>query len=180
MGRNVWRKYPFAGITHIIPWDVVNAYPSKVGQGMCDIRRMLFSVFRVLLGFCFIWVGLLKVRQPYDFLSAVYEYDLVGATLGVGVATLLPWVEVVVGCCLVGGVLVSGALLSGALMAAVFVFAQTSALARELDISCGCLRASTADQISYLTLLRAVILAGVTASGYVMVIRDSVREKWLG
>ena len=120
---------------------------------------------RLALGCLFIWSSLPKIRQPYDFLSSIYDYEIVGPKLGLLVAMILPWAELLVGICLVGGVFLGGALLVAAAMGAIFTFVIASALYRGLDISCGCFSTS-ADKISYITLIRAllILLAALAAS----------------
>ena len=132
-------------------------------------KQRLFSgfilVMRLGVGCLFLCSSLPKIRQPYDFLSSVYNYELVGPKLGVLVAMTLPWAELLVGICLVGGIFVSGALLVSMGMAAMFTFVLASALYRGLDISCGCFSASGGGIISYSTLIRAcaILLASITA-----------------
>ncbi|HUT29233.1 MAG TPA: MauE/DoxX family redox-associated membrane protein [Sedimentisphaerales bacterium] len=127
----------------------------------------LSFIVRLALGCLFIWSSLPKIRQPYDFLSAVYEYELVGPRLGMLVAMTLPWLELLVGICLVGGIFVSGALLASAAMAAMFTFVIASALYRGLDISCGCFGASSADTINYSTLIRACLILLISILAYI-------------
>lgn len=95
-------------------------------------------VVRIALGCLFIYGSLAKIRQPYDFLSSVYEYELVGPTLGLFIAMTLPWLELFTGICLVGGIFISGALLTSIAMGAMFTCVIVSAIHRGLDISCGC------------------------------------------
>jgi hypothetical protein len=124
-------------------------------------RKLLYGfpvVVRLALGCLFLWSSLPKIHQPYGFLSAVYEYELVGPKLGMLVAMTLPWLELLVGMCLLGGIFVSGALLASAAMAAMFTFVIASALYRGLDISCSCFGASGTDTINYSTLLRACLI----------------------
>ena len=123
-------------------------------------------VTRLVLGGMFLWSSLPKIRQPYDFLSAVYSYELVGPKLGMLVAMTLPWMELLVGICLVGGIFVSGALLAGAALGALFTFVLASALYRGLEISCGCFSSSGTGQIGYLTFLRAVAITLCSAAAY--------------
>lgn len=118
----------------------------------------------------FLWSALPKIRQPYDFLSSVYSFELVGPKLGLLVAMTLPWVELLVGICLIGGIFVGGALLVSAGMGAMFAFVLASALYRGLDISCGCFSTSTGDKISYITLIRAVVILLASLGAYIAVI----------
>ncbi len=127
-------------------------------------------VVRMALGCMFLWSALPKIRQPYDFLSSVYGFELVGPKLGMVVAMTLPWMELLVGICLVGGIFVSGALLVSAGMAAMFAFVLASALYRDLDISCGCFSTSTGGKISYITLIRAVVILLASLGAYLVTI----------
>lgn len=111
-----------------------------------------------------------KIRQPYDFLSSVYNYELVGPKLGVLIAMTLPWLELLVGLCLLGGIFVSGALLTSIGMAAMFTFVLASALYRGLEISCGCFGVSDAEIISYSTLIHACLILLFSFAAYTCVV----------
>lgn len=136
-------------------------------------RQQLFSGFmlvvRLALGCLFIYGSLPKIRQPYDFLSSVYSYELVGPKLGMLIAMILPWLELLVGICLVGGIFIGGALLVSAGMAAMFTFVLSSAIYRGLEISCGCFGAGT-DLIGYSTVIRAVMILSFSVVTYLGVI----------
>lgn len=133
-------------------------------------------VVRLGLGAMFIASSLPKIRLPYAFLSDVYGYELVGPKMGVLVAMTLPWLELFAGVCLVGGVFVGGALLVSIAMGAMFTFVLGSALYRHLDISCGCF--SAPGKITYLTLIRAVVITVLSAAAYAGTILLAPKE-WL-
>jgi uncharacterized membrane protein YphA (DoxX/SURF4 family) len=127
-------------------------------------------VVRLGLGFMFIMSSMPKIRQPYVFLGSVYGYELVGPKLGVLVAMVLPWVELLAGVCLVGGVFVGGALLASVGMGVLFTFVLGYALWNRLDISCGCFSSSAAGKVSYMTLIRAIVITLVSAAAYAALI----------
>jgi hypothetical protein len=129
----------------------------------------LLYVLRIGIGCMFIWGSLPKIRQPYDFLSSVYGYELVGPRLGMFIAMTLPWLELFVGICLIGGIFVGGALLTSAGMAAMFTFVLSSALYRGLSISCGCF-GSGGDLIGYSTVIRACVILLLSLAAYVGVV----------
>ena len=114
------------------------------------------------MGCLFIYAAIPKIRQSYDFLADVYNYEMVGPTMGMVVAMVLPWVELCTGICLIGGVLVGGALLLCTCLCLLFVLAISWALVHKLHISCGCF-GSSAETISSLTLIRAFVLGLVSA-----------------
>ena len=136
-------------------------------------RRRLYNCLSVLtvtvrlgLGCLFLWSSLAKIQLPYDFLGDVYAYRLVGPVSGMFVAMVLPWVELLVGACLLGGVFVGGALLASLGMGILFTFVLGSALWRHLDISCGCFGSTAGATISYLTLIRAIVITVLSAGAY--------------
>jgi len=126
----------------------------------------LAIIARLALGVVFIASSIPKLRQPYDFLADVYGYEIVGPKFGLVVAMLLPWLELLVGVCLVGGIFISAALLTAIAMSAMFCFVLASALWRGLEISCGCFNPSSAGIIGYWTLARAAMLLFVSAAAY--------------
>lgn len=137
------------------------------------IRRLPYTftlVVRLALGCIFLLSSLPKIRQPYNFLSNVYNYELVGPKLGMLMAMTLPWLELLVGICLVGGIFTSGALLASVAMTAMFTFVLASALYRGLEISCGCFSASDAGIISYSTLIRTCLILLFSLAAYVCVV----------
>jgi len=134
------------------------------------MRQRCVPGFRLIVGLAlgcmFIYSSLPKIRQPYDFLASVYSYELVGPKLGILVAMVLPWLELLVGVCLIGGIFISGALLASVGMAAMFTFVLASVLYRGLEISCGCFGAS-AEIISYSTLVRACVILLFSVAAYI-------------
>jgi uncharacterized membrane protein YphA (DoxX/SURF4 family) len=100
--------------------------------------RIGTTLLRLALGGLFVWTGLEKIQNPYDFLGAVYNYELVSPTLGLLVATILPWLEVCVGASLILRVMRRGAALLAVALFAIFTVALASATGDGLAISCGC------------------------------------------
>ena len=117
--------------------------------------RLLLSLTRLFLGAVLLWSGMAKIRQPYEFLATVYSYELVGPSLGLLIAAVLPWLEIVVGCCLVGGVLTEGSFAAAVLLAVAFTYAVSYAWHRGLAISCGCF-GEASGAINSLTIIRSV------------------------
>jgi len=142
------------------------------------IKQRLLYVFtlvvRLGLGCLFLWSSLPEIRQPYDFLSNVYYYRLVGPKLGILTAMTLPCLELLVSLCLLGGIFVSGSLLASIGMAGMFTFVLSWALYQELEIGCGCFGSST-ELISYSILIRAlgILLISITAYLGVVLLKGS-------
>ena len=97
-----------------------------------------------------------KLVDPRSFAVDVATYQILPLALVNPVAIVLPWVELVAALMLVFGVRVrAGALLIAAMMS-VFLAALLVALARGLEMSCGCFASQGAveDPISWRTVLR--------------------------
>ena len=115
--------------------------------------------------------GLAKLRAPYEFLASVYGYELTGPLLSLVIATVLPWLEVLVAVCLWGKFLYRGALATAIGLGGLFCTVVGIALYRQLDISCGCFIAE--DKIGYATLLRSLSLLAAASVGLALANRRS-------
>jgi putative oxidoreductase len=111
---------------------------------------------RWYLGVLFVGASLHKVAEPASFALDIATYDLLPLSLVNLVAIVLPWIELVAGGMLLLGVRArAGGLLVAAMML-IFSVALAAALARGLDMSCGCFASQgvAEDPISWLTLAR--------------------------
>lgn len=95
-------------------------------------------LLRLLVGGLFVFSGGLKIADPAKFAHAVGNYRLVPHELINLVAILLPTVEFVAGSFLLAGVWLRAAALLITSLTAVFAVVIVSALARGLNIECGC------------------------------------------
>jgi putative oxidoreductase len=95
-------------------------------------------LLRVLLGGMFIIASLDKIVDPSAFAASILNYQLIGFFPAMIVATILPWVELLAGLGLLLNVFPRGSALLVSLLMFVFAALVGIALARGLDISCGC------------------------------------------
>jgi putative oxidoreductase len=103
------------------------------------VIRALSLVLRLGLGALFVVAGVLKLRDPTAFATDIANYQLLPG-LAPYLAAALPLTEVLAGLLLVvgrGAWRLSAAVAIGLMMLA-FTGAASSALARGIDISCGC------------------------------------------
>lgn len=100
--------------------------------------RWLDRGLRLVVGGLFILAGVLKILGPEKFATDVSNYRLVPHALINLVAILVPWIEVVAGVCVLAGVWLRAAAQVVTGMTVVFFFVIVSALARGLNIECGC------------------------------------------
>lgn len=101
-------------------------------------RTCLTGLLRLALGGVFFWAGGRKLLDPAQFSVAVSHYRILPPALDNLVAITLPWLEVVAGVFVLMGIWVRAATLIIASLTAAFLLAIGVALARGLNIECGC------------------------------------------
>ena len=111
---------------------------------------------RWYLGLLFVGACLHKIADPQSFALDIATYDILPLNLINLTSIALPWIELAAGTMLLAGWRVRTASLLIAGMMVVFLGALVIALARGLDMSCGCFASQGAqeDPMSYLTILR--------------------------
>jgi len=117
-------------------------------------------IVRLVLGAVFIFASIDKIRHPEAFAEVVYNYQILPDLLINISAIMLPWLELVLGGCLLAGVWLPGAVILANILLFTFFGSLLFNIARGLDINCGCFSASTEH------------VGGATMAWYVL--RDSV------
>jgi hypothetical protein len=97
-----------------------------------------------VLAAIFVFYGASKIPYLADFAQSIENYRILPITFVNAMAITLPWIEVVAGLALLRRKWVPGAIVVIAGMTAVFTAAIVSAIARGLDINCGCLNTGIA------------------------------------
>ena len=93
---------------------------------------------RCLVGGIFFYAGALKMADVIVFAGEVAAYHLIPHNFTYLVAAILPSIEVLIGALLLLDCRVRGAAFLAGVLNLIFIFALVSALARGLNISCGC------------------------------------------
>lgn len=98
----------------------------------------LLLVARLFLGGVFLYASMDKILHPRDFAHAIYNYQILPDVLINLSALVLPWLELLLGLCLVTKMWLPGAVLwsNGLLWA--FFLALLFNQYRGLDVHCGC------------------------------------------
>jgi uncharacterized membrane protein YphA (DoxX/SURF4 family) len=104
-------------------------------------RIYLFLCMRLVLGAVFIVASIDKIAHPAEFAEIVQNYQILPERLINIVAIVLPWLEALLGAFIVCGWWLPGATVLANLLLLVFWGALASAVARGLDIDCGCFSA---------------------------------------
>jgi len=93
---------------------------------------------RWLMGGIFIYAGLVKIGQPLAFARDIANYRMLPDAWVNPAALGLPWLELVVGLCLLAGVWLPGAVVALNSLLIAFLGALLISGLRGIDVQCGC------------------------------------------
>jgi uncharacterized membrane protein YphA (DoxX/SURF4 family) len=114
---------------------------------------ILALILRVVLGVIFLYAAWIKLREPWAlFAMAIDSYQVLPAWAVELVARALPWFELLLGVLLVAGVWRHVPAAAASLLLAVFFGLMVRAMAKGMEIDCGCF--GPGDRLSWVTLLR--------------------------
>jgi uncharacterized membrane protein YphA (DoxX/SURF4 family) len=113
------------------------------GVSPSRLRRLLEGPIvqlgcRLALAAIFLYAAIPKIAEPGAFAVDIANYRILPAELVHPLAVTLPWIELVAAILLVVGVWTRAAALLCGLMLLVFIAGMAGAVARGLDIACGC------------------------------------------
>jgi len=120
--------------------------------------------FRMILGIIFIYASWDKIAHPAEFAKVIGNYHVLPFGLENLLAMVLPWLELLVGICLIAGIMIDGAAIMSIVMLVVFIFAISQALARGISIECGCFSVTeeSGDNIGLQTIIRDIVYLGMS------------------
>ena len=95
-------------------------------------------ILRAILGIAFIYASIDKIADPLIFSNAIDNYHITPIAINNLFALLIPFIELLVGLCLIFGVLIDGAIFIVIILLIWFIFIISQALFRGIDLDCGC------------------------------------------
>ena len=101
-------------------------------------NKKIVLICRFVLGVVFIYASIEKIANPAEFSNAIDNYHIIPPQLSNLAALLIPWVEFFIGFCFIFGVFLDGASILSIVLMIWFIFIITQALARGIDLHCGC------------------------------------------
>ncbi len=106
---------------------------------MNKLRHKYVVLFaRLVLGLVFIIASIDKILDPQAFSDAIDNYHITPLALNNFFALIIPWLELIIGICLIFGFLLDGAVFITICLLVWFIFIISQALFRGIDINCGC------------------------------------------
>jgi uncharacterized membrane protein YphA (DoxX/SURF4 family) len=102
------------------------------------VKKILFHSSRVILGFIFIYAAIDKIYNPATFAKVIYHYRVLPVELINLAAIIMPWLELILGIFLVFGLWIKTSSALAGIFTFIFIILMGSAMARGLNIECGC------------------------------------------
>lgn len=99
---------------------------------------ILNLIARIVVGWVFIYAAVGKIADPADFANDIENYQLLPDFMINIIALTLPWIELVCGVFLITGIRIRANALLATMIFAVFNIAVFFAMAKGLNIDCGC------------------------------------------
>jgi uncharacterized membrane protein YphA (DoxX/SURF4 family) len=107
-----------------------------------SIQVIFYHAARWILGMIFIYASYDKIIHPEAFAVMVHNYQLLPGELVNLTALILPWLELIMGICLITGWLTPGTIIVTNILLFTFTMVLFYNIHRGLDISCGCFSTS--------------------------------------
>jgi len=107
--------------------------------------KWIFHGLRLTLGGVWLIASYDKILHPQAFAETVYNYQILPDSAVNLAALILPWLELLLGVCLIAGWWLPGATMIGTGLLLVFIAALAFNQMRGLDIDCGCFSTSTTE-----------------------------------
>lgn len=149
----------------------------RIGGGKMSDRtkRIFWLIVRITLGAILIGSSLYKIQSPASFAQSIYNYKLLPVWLINPVAIVLPWFQVFCGLGLILNIWIKGASLFALLMMLTFQAALTSALLRDLNVSCGCFK-SGGDAATWTTVMRDFLITMLALAQFAKTFKPKPRN----
>lgn len=132
------------------------------------------TVARVGLGALFVYASWHKIGSPGTFAHEIHNYKFLPVALVNPFAIVIPWLELFCGVALIINRWTKAAAALVALMMMAFTIAVASAVARDLNIACGCFKTG-GSSATWWTVARDVAL---TALAVLVWLRSMGRIPW--
>lgn len=125
--------------------------------------RLISWVLRLGLAGVYIFAAIPKILEPWDFSRAIWNFRIVPLPLIPPLALWLPVLELVAALAVLIGLLYRGGVFCLTALSAAFAVGIASAMARGLDIDCGCFgdAATSEANLSHLGLNLVMVAAGI-------------------
>lgn len=127
--------------------------------------RFVVVAARIGIGVLLAWAGLAKIGDPQSFADQVHNFRILPVALENLAAMILPWIELTAAMALIVGVRSRAGAVLATVLLAVFTVAVLSAMARGLDIECGCFGKGDATRVGWAKVGQNLAMLALAAVG---------------
>ncbi|NQW29145.1 MAG: DoxX family membrane protein [Ignavibacteria bacterium] len=120
----------------------------------------LSFLLRIILGAYFLYAAIPKIFDPLAFATAISHYHILPLFAVNAFALVVPWLELLVGVCLVVGYNIKTAALLYFILLFAFTVAVAIAVVQGLKIDCGCFGADAAEEVGWFKVFKNSLLLG--------------------
>lgn len=120
----------------------------------------LTFILRLLLGGYFLYAAVPKITEPLVFATAISHYHILPDFAINAFALTVPWLEVLVGVCLIAGFKVRIASAVYFVLLTMFTVAVVIAVVQGLQIDCGCFGDQGGEEVGWAKVFKNSLLLG--------------------
>lgn len=143
------------------------------------MKKFLFNkiwirVLQIFLGILFIYSGILKILNLFEFSLTVAKYGILPEKLINLFSTILPFFELVSGFFLLSGFFIQGASLIISFLLFIFIVAVSYVISKGLSFECGCFEILGKEpKTGILLILRNIILMALSLNVFVFKLKKN-------
>jgi uncharacterized membrane protein YphA (DoxX/SURF4 family) len=126
---------------------------------------LTIRVFQVAIGILMAWAGLAKIGNLHGFAEQLHNFRMMPVPIENLIAISLPWIELVAALALIFGVRARAGAILTALLLAAFTAAILVAMARGLDIECGCFGTNDATRVGWVKIGQNLMMLALATAG---------------
>lgn len=133
-------------------------------------NEYVLLICRMIVGLMFIVVGVGKIANPEEFAKEIANYQILPYLFVNITAIIVPWIELFAGILLLLGVQTKSSSIVIAVMTVVFTIAVIIAIAKGLNIECGCYSNIASQQVGLPKVLENIGLLILT---FIIILSDN-------
>ena len=123
------------------------------------INERIIFIFRVILGFVFVYASIHKIADPESFAKSIENYRILPLFSVNVVSIIVPWIELIVGLFLMFGVFIKASSFIATFLMLFFSLLILVTIIRGIDISCGCFSSSVSTPVGWQKFTENIILS---------------------
>ena len=135
--------------------------------------KAVILILRLIIGGIFIYAAIGKIIDPSHFAHDVSAYRILPTPLVNVFAIFLPYIELLAGIGLLTGFWLDACSAIISILTVIFLIAAISAMARGLNIECGCFTLSSHGKVGWELITRDILML----AGGVVVLLSKIKQK---